>query len=126
VRVGLPTISSGGVWYTDANGREMQLRRRDYRPTWDLKVQGHSRSRICKQEQCRAAAHSFVALSFVHCKANIVTGTPRSPPPSPHNTHTHMLGCLISIASDDSVEVVTPALCSCLPVGVAVMVLVCR
>ena len=26
------------TWYTDANGREMQQRRFNYRPTWDLDV----------------------------------------------------------------------------------------
>lgn len=29
-------IKSNGVFYTDANGREMQERRRDFRPTWKL------------------------------------------------------------------------------------------
>ena len=28
-------IASGGVWYTDSNGREFQVRRRNFRPTWE-------------------------------------------------------------------------------------------
>ena len=31
-------LTTGGVWYTDANGREMQKRVRNYRPTWTLNV----------------------------------------------------------------------------------------
>ena len=31
-------IESGGAFYTDANGREMKERRRDYRPTWTLNI----------------------------------------------------------------------------------------
>jgi len=31
------TIANNGVSYTDSNGREMQRRQRDFRPTWDLK-----------------------------------------------------------------------------------------
>lgn len=38
LRVGADRIASGGVWWTDANGREMVLRRRNWRPTWDLQV----------------------------------------------------------------------------------------
>uniref|UniRef100_A0A4W4H8V2 Alpha-mannosidase n=1 Tax=Electrophorus electricus TaxID=8005 RepID=A0A4W4H8V2_ELEEL len=30
-------ISSAGYFYTDSNGREVMERRKDYRPTWDLK-----------------------------------------------------------------------------------------
>ena len=30
-------LKSHGVFYTDSNGREILLRRRDYRPTWQLK-----------------------------------------------------------------------------------------
>lgn len=32
------SLASQGVFYTDANGREFQERRRDQRPTWDLNV----------------------------------------------------------------------------------------
>lgn len=32
-------LSTGSTFYTDANGREMQKRILDYRPTWDLKVE---------------------------------------------------------------------------------------
>ena len=31
-------IKSNGLFYTDANGREMQERKRDFRPTWKLNV----------------------------------------------------------------------------------------
>ena len=31
-------IASNGFFYTDANGREMKERKRDYRPTWKLKI----------------------------------------------------------------------------------------
>ena len=31
-------LRTNNSWYTDANGREMQLRRLNYRPTWDLIV----------------------------------------------------------------------------------------
>lgn len=31
-------VPSGKMFYTDANGRELQPRRRDYSPTWPLKV----------------------------------------------------------------------------------------
>eukprot|EP00063_Salmo_salar_P065684 XP_014040519.1 PREDICTED: lysosomal alpha-mannosidase [Salmo salar] len=31
------SINSSGVFYTDSNGREVLQRRKDYRPTWDLK-----------------------------------------------------------------------------------------
>ena len=31
-------ISSGGYLYTDSNGREMQTRLYNYRPTWQLNV----------------------------------------------------------------------------------------
>ncbi len=31
-------LASGGTFYTDANGREMQRRERDARPTWTLDV----------------------------------------------------------------------------------------
>lgn len=40
MRVGRYTtnLTSGDTFYTDANGREMQKRVRDYRPSWDLNV----------------------------------------------------------------------------------------
>ena len=31
------SLKTNGVFYTDANGREMQRRKRDYRPTWSYK-----------------------------------------------------------------------------------------
>jgi hypothetical protein len=31
-------LTSKDVFYTDANGREMQRRRRNHRPTWELNV----------------------------------------------------------------------------------------
>jgi lysosomal alpha-mannosidase len=31
-------LNSRSVFYTDANGRHMMRRERDYRPTWDLNV----------------------------------------------------------------------------------------
>jgi hypothetical protein len=38
VRFEAKGLGSGRSFYTDANGREMVLRRRDYMPTWDLEV----------------------------------------------------------------------------------------
>lgn len=32
-------LSTGSTFYTDANGRELQKRILDYRPSWDLKVE---------------------------------------------------------------------------------------
>lgn len=38
LRAGTSAISSARVFYTDANGREMVVRRRDYRGTWGYEV----------------------------------------------------------------------------------------
>ncbi len=40
VRFEAPSLGSGASFFTDANGREMLLRRRGYAPTWDLNVSG--------------------------------------------------------------------------------------
>jgi len=34
----LTDIKSSRVWYTDSNGREMQYRKKNYRPSWPLEV----------------------------------------------------------------------------------------
>lgn len=40
-------ISSSATWYTDSNGRELQKRVRDFRPTWKVRAHAHYFHAVC-------------------------------------------------------------------------------
>lgn len=51
----LPRWHAGGVWLTDANGREMQQRARDYRPSFELGARANWTSHRLALNMCARA-----------------------------------------------------------------------
>lgn len=63
-------LSSGSTFYTDANGREMQERVVDYRPTWDLNVTEPVSGNYYPLTAAIAvkASHRALGPSFLHLR----------------------------------------------------------
>lgn len=76
VRATAPQISSGAAFWTDANGREMVLRRRDYRPGWSFEVRG------CTRWLWHTAHDAGVCTSVWCCSLGTALLHPLSPTPA--------------------------------------------